>query len=418
MTRLPNDCFGDMADMISVQEARLQIKQKAVMITEAETVPLAKASGRILSEDIISSVNVPPAGNSAVDGYAFAWSESKRTDGILKSVGRSAAGAPFTETVGPGECIKVFTGALLPDGLDTVAMIEDVREEDGTIHVPISLKQGANFRRAGEDVKMGDLLLRKGIRLRPQELGKLASVGLQDIPVQKQLKVGLFSTGDELVNPGDETRFGAVYDSNRYMLKALLETYGCEIKDLGILEDKLIPVRTALENASSECDLVITSGGVSMGDEDHVKAAVEQIGSLHFWRIAIKPGRPLALGQVGNTAFVGLPGNPVAALVCAMQFVRPLIAGLTGEADYISATPVLGESQFDMTKKPGRREWLRGRYSLSDTGQPVIEKYATDGSGILTSLTWANGLIELDEAQTDIKKGDSIRFLPFTELFA
>ncbi len=418
MPRLPNDCFGDMADMISVREARQQIREKAVMITGPETVPLSKASGRILSEDMISSVNVPPAGNSAVDGYAFAWSESERTDGILKSVGRSAAGAPFTGITGPGECIKIFTGALLPDGLDTVAMIEDVREEDGTIYVPVSLKQGANFRRAGEDVKTGELLLQKGIRLRPQELGKLASVGLHDIPVRKRLKVGLFSTGDELINPGDEAHFGAIYDSNRCMLRALLEAYGCDIKDLGILQDKLDPVRTALEHASSECDLVVTSGGVSMGDEDHVKTAVEQIGSLHFWRIAIKPGRPLALGQVGGTAFVGLPGNPVAALVCAMQFVRPLIAGLTGETGYISATPVIGESQFDMTKKPGRREWLRGRYSLSDHDQPIIEKYATDGSGIITSLTWANGLIELDETQTDIRKGDSIRFLPFTELFA
>ncbi len=417
MARLPNDCFANADEMISVDQARLLIQKAVTPVVGIETAPLAEARSRILGQDITALFNVPPAGNSAVDGYAFSFDDCEKSGRKMKAVGRSAAGVPFEGDLKNGECLKIFTGAVLPERCDTVAMIEDIEEEGDYILLPQGLRKGANFRQAGEDIKAGQRLLKSGIKLRPQELGQLASVGLQEIPVRRKLKIGLFSTGDELIDPGNETRPGGIFDSNRYMLKALLETYGGDVQDFGILADKLETVRDALKEASTTCDLVLTSGGVSMGDEDHVKAAVEEIGTLHFWRIAIKPGRPLAMGQVDGTAFVGLPGNPVAALVCALQFVRPLIAGLSGQSDYQPPQPIFGNSGFDMKKKPGRREWLRGRYTLTRDGKPFIEKYRTEGSGVISSLTWANGLIELHEDDTDINQGNILRFLPFTELF-
>ncbi|MFT6556772.1 gephyrin-like molybdotransferase Glp [Sneathiella sp.] len=416
MPRLPNDCFANSADMISVDQAREQIAKVAKTCTDIEQVSIDKAGFRILGEDIIANMDVPPAGNSAVDGYAFSYT-SYQDSRTLECVGRSAAGAPFSGSVQKGECIQIFTGALLPAGCNTIAMVEDVTVRGKRVFFPEGLKDGANHRKAGEDLKKGSLILKAGTRLRPQELGQLASIGICDIPVHTKLKVGLFSTGDELCNPGDAHKPGSIFDTNRFMIRTLLENYGCSIQDYGILEDKLATVKDALAKAADECDLLLTSGGVSMGDEDHVKAAVEATGNLHFWRIAIKPGRPLAMGQVKSTAFVGLPGNPVAALVCALQFVRPLITGLSGLNMMDAALPVFGKSSFLMDKKPGRTEWLRGRYRINEQNEPVIDKYSQDGSGIISSLTWANGLIELGEDVNRVEPGNMIRFYPFTELF-
>lgn len=418
MVRLPNDCFANAEEMLSVEEARSLIAEATTRISQEDTVDITVASGRILAQDVHATLNVPPNDNSAVDGFAFAFSDYEHAKmSSFKNVGTSAAGVPFEGTVAPGQCIKIFTGAVMPADCDTVAMVEDILEHDVQITLPRGLKQGANRRFAGEDIKKGCLLLAKGCRIRPQELGYLASIGMNEIPVFKRLKVALVSTGDELTEPGDTLSKGGIYDSNRYTLRSMLEKFGCEIDDYGVVRDTLAEIRDTLLEAEKNCDLIVTSGGVSMGDEDHVKAAVEETGSLHFWRIAIKPGRPLALGQVQNTAFVGLPGNPVAAFVCLAQLIRPMIARLSGEESYKLPNPILAKSAFSMQKKAGRREWMRGRYKIDDSGQPVIEKYPVDGSGIVSSLVWANGLIELDEPTTEINKGDPLKFFLFSELF-
>lgn len=418
MTRLVNDCFSNPSEMITVSEARALIAEATVSIVQSELIDLSLANDRILSQDIYATLNVPPADNSAVDGYAFCFEHYQNDPNIpLEVLGRSAAGQPFEGTVSAGQCIKIFTGAVIPQECDTIAMIEDTKALDHTVILPTGLKIGANCRLAGEDIQKDSLLLPKGTSLRPQELGYLASIGIKDLPVLTKLRVALFSTGDELNEPGKPLEAGKIYDSNRFILGSLLRKYGCEVLDCGIVPDKFDVLKTVLENTAKDVDLIITSGGVSMGDEDHVKATVEAIGSLHFWRIAIKPGRPLAVGQVGGTAFVGLPGNPVAALVCAMQFVRPLIANLSGDSSFKLPIPIIGAAQFAMKKKAGRREWSRGKYSIDGAGNPIIEKYPTDGSGIVSSLIWANGLIELAEDITEIKEGDKMTFLPFSELF-
>ncbi|OUR79409.1 hypothetical protein A9Q83_03105, partial [Alphaproteobacteria bacterium 46_93_T64] len=312
MKRLPNDCFSNIEDMLAVDEARAEITKNILQITDTEIVNLEDASGRILAEDMYALFPVPPADNSAVDGYAFWHADyENQNDRKFEVAGRSAAGKPYSGSLTEGQCVKIFTGAPMPDRCDSIAMIEDISEFDGKVEMPRGLTQSVNRRFAGEDIKAGSLVLNKGTSLRPQEIGHLACIGKLEIPVFKKIRIALLSTGDELENPGDALPFGSIYDSNRYMLSALLRKYGCIVKDFGIVPDTYGTLRDTLVKAAKESDLVITSGGVSMGDEDHVKSAIEATGSLHFWRIAIKPGRPLALGQIKGTAFVGLPGNPV-----------------------------------------------------------------------------------------------------------
>jgi len=418
MTRQVNDCFSAAEDMLSVDDARTLITRNCQQVTSTESVSLPDACGRILAEDIFSKINVPPTDNSAVDGYAFRFSDYNKTQNLLFNVkGRSAAGTPFDGELTEGDCVKIFTGAIMPAGCDTIAMIEDVEHVADSVRLPSGLKAGANRRFAGEDVIKGAQILAKGDFLRPQEIGRLACVGADHVPVYKKLRIALLSTGDELVSPGTVLPDGGIYDSNRYILAALLKKYGCTVSDHGIVEDKFETIRDTIADAASKNDLVITSGGVSMGDEDHVKAAVEANGSLHFWRIAIKPGRPLALGQIKGTPFVGLPGNPVAAMICAMQFVRPLIAAMSGQRSFELPTPIIGKAAFTMTKKIGRREWVRGRYHMDETGKIHIEKYSADGSGLISSLVWSNGIIELDENTSQINESDLLKIIPYSGLF-
>ena len=418
MARLANYCFANPPEMISATEALEKISAAAAPVVATESISLFEAGGRIVAEDIIAPRNVPPSDNSAVDGYAFRFSDyEKDPDRPYSIAGQSKAGHPWKGTSTPNTMVKILTGAIMPDGFDTIAMVEDISLQDNQVILPTGLKAGANCRKTGEDIRKGEVLLRKGTRLRPQELGYLASVGLGTVHVFKRLKVALFSTGDELINPGEAASTTSIYDSNRLILAGLLNNLGCSVTDLDILKDRLPIVRAALNEAAKDHDLVLTSGGVSMGDEDHVRTALSDIGHLHFWRIAIKPGRPLALGQIGNTAFVGLPGNPIAALVCTLLFVRPLIKTLSGAA----IEPPLSfraAAEFSMKKKSGRTEWLRGRYSVSKDGSGRAEKYPTEGSGILSSAIWANGLIEIGDDVTYINKGDMVTFLPFSELMS
>ena len=415
MERLANDCFANASEMISAREAIDKITEAGAAVVDAETRRLPDALGHILAADVIAPRNVPPADNSAVDGFAFRHADyEKKPNAPHPILGHSEAGHPWKGSFDGDGVVKILTGAMMPVGFDTVAMIEDVSSDGSHIILPAGMKAGANRRKAGEDIREGQALLKKGTRLRPQELGYLASIGAASVKVYKPLRVALFSTGDELLNPDEPYASGHICDSNRFILGGLLKSFGCAVTDLGILKDRLPVVRAALNDAAGNHDLVITSGGVSMGDEDHVRTALSDVGQLHFWRIAIKPGRPLALGQIGNTAFVGLPGNPIAALVCSLIFVRPLIGILSGENAREPLT-FQAKAAFAMKKKAGRTEWLRGHY-IGGEGIGTVQKFPTDGSGILTSAVWANGLIEIGDDVTYIDKGDLVKFLPFSEL--
>lgn len=416
MAQLSADCFAHGGRLMSLDEALALIEERTAIVAGIETVPLAQALARILAEDLIAPFAVPPHANSAVDGYAVRF-EDLSPDGetVLRVVGRAAAGHPERRALQPGEAIRIFTGAVMPEGADTVMMQEDCRIEGDRVGIPPGIKRGANRRRAGEDVEAGALGLAAGTRLRPQEIGLAASLGRSSLPVRTRLKAALFSTGDEILEPGQPLAPGRIYDSNRYTLSALLTGQGVAVADFGILPDREPVIREALGRAAQGHDLIITSGGVSVGEEDHVKPAVAALGSLHFWRLAIKPGRPIALGQVARVPFIGLPGNPVAAMVTFLRVVRPLILKLAGARD--RRPPVFRvRAGFDHRKKSGRREWVR--VSLVADGMGVVEarKCPRQGAGILSSLVAADGLAELPEDLTLLEAGTMVDVLPFAEV--
>jgi molybdopterin molybdotransferase len=418
MAQLSDDCFAHGGRLTPLDEALDLLRDRLVAVTAVETAPLAACTGRILAEDVISDRAVPPHDNSAVDGYAVHFDDldpDRETE--LPVAGRLAAGEAPTGPATRGTVIRIFTGAPMPAGADTVMMQEDCVEADGRVRIPPGIKRGANRRFAGEDVEAGATILTRGQLLRPQDVGLAASIGRAALPVHAPLKVALFSTGDERRAPGEPTPPGTVYDANRYALAALLRGLGCRVTDLGILRDDQAAIARALGTAAAGHDLVLTSGGVSVGEEDHVRAAVEAQGALHVWRLAIKPGRPVALGQIGATPFLGLPGNPVAVMVTFLRFARPLILRLMGAAD---PAPVLFRVRagFDHTKKADRREWVRARLSPGDDGVPVATKFPRQGAGILSSMVAADGLVELPEALTYLERGMMVEFLPFSEVGA
>jgi molybdopterin molybdotransferase len=415
MAQLRDDCFVAGDALMPLAEALEVLRQRVDAVDGHEAVPLREAIGRILAADITAGRDVPPHDNSAVDGYAVHF-DDLATDGPtrLAVAGRAAAGHPLIGPAQRGQAIRIFTGAPMPPGPDTVFMDEDAQVDGDAVVLPAGLKRGSNRRHAGEDVRRGTLVLGAGMRLRPQEVGLAASIGRTDLPVVRRLKVAVFSTGDEVRDPGTDIAPGCIYDANRYALMGLLDDLGCAVTDLGILADDLGVIQGALAAAAPEHDLLITSGGVSLGEEDHVKAAVEALGSLHFWRLAIKPGRPVALGQVGDTVFVGLPGNPVAVMVTFMVIARPLILLLAGCRD-VAAPFFRVRAGFDHKKKSGRREFLRARLVLGEDG-PVAERFAADGAGILTSMVEADGLVEVGEDLDHFGAGEMVNFLPFNEV--
>ena len=407
---------------MSTAQALAILRERIVTVTadHLETVPLSGALGRILAQDVTSRMDVPPHDNSAVDGYALRHGDLAADHPTsLPIQGRSAAGHPFDQALDMGATVRIFTGAPMPSRADTVVMQEDVRRGENLITIPPGLKPGANRRCRGEDTQVGDVVLRRGRRLRPQDLGLAASIGRAELPLFRRLRVGVFSTGDELAEPGAPLPPGAVYDANRQILCALINGLGAEVSDLGILPDQAPAVRDGMEAGAKTHDLLVTSGGVSVGEEDHVRGAVEALGHLNFWKVAIKPGRPLALGQIGDAAFMGLPGNPVAAMVCFLRFARPLILGLAGATDL---EPVLYRviSGFDYQKKAGRREWLRAKLEPGPDGgrdgglRAVL--FRPQGSGIIKSLVQTHGLVEIGEDVTEIKAGEPVDFLPYDEV--
>ena len=411
-----DDCFAAGSDLMPLAEALDILAQKLGPEVGTEVVPLNQALSRTLASDVTAPRSVPPHDNSAVDGYAVFFDD---LDGEtrLPVTARVSAGHPLQRPARRGEALRIFTGAPMPEGPDTVYMEEDCRTDGDHVILPPGIKRGANRRFAGEDVEEGSLILRPGRLLRPQEIGLAASIGCRELTVYKRLRAAVFSTGDEVRDPGTEAGPGCIFDSNRYIISGLLRGLGCEVADLGILPDDEGAIRRALDRAAADNHLLITSGGISLGQEDHVKAAVESLGHLHFWRLAIKPGRPIALGEVKGKAFVGLPGNPVAVMVTFMIIARPVVLLMSGRTDI---TPDLFRvpAGFDHPKKLGRREWVRARLQPGANGVLEAVKYPAGGAGILTSMVEADGLVELPEDQGPVAKGAMVDFLPFSGVSA
>ena len=413
MAQLSNDCFAFGGELMSVDEAKALIAERIAVAAGVEDVPLIEADGRVLAEDIAAPLDLPPFDNSAVDGYAVRFADlAAGQETVLAVVGRIAAGAALERPVPARGAVRIFTGAPLPAGLDTVFMQEDVGAAGDAVVLPAGLKPGANRRLAGEDIARGRTALAAGHRLSPQDIGLIAALGIAAVPVRTPLRVAVFSTGDEVISPGEPLGPAKLYDANRFMLQAMLRRLGCRATDLGILRDEPRALARALAGAAADHDLIVTSGGVSTGEEDHVKAAVESAGALTFWRIAIKPGRPVAMGVVAGTPFIGLPGNPVAAFVTFAHVARAVIARLSGERlARPRAYPVL--AGFAYRKKEGRREYVRVRIEERDDGALVARKHPREGAGVITSLTETDGLIELPEPVTRVEPGEVLRFLPY-----
>ena len=418
MAQLSDDCFAFGGKLITIAEARALLDTRIATVAETGTVALGEALGRILAADLTAPIAVPPYANSAVDGYAIYFDDLARdAETRLTIAARAAAGHPTAHRPARGEAVRIFTGAPMPSGPDTVMMQEDCRVDGDVVVIRPGIKRGANFRVAGEDVAAGAVVLKAGHRLRPQDVGLAASLGLRQLVVRRRLKVALFSTGDELAEPGQVLAPGAIYDSNRYTLAALLRVTGIELDDLGILPDSLPQIRAALSAAAEQHDAIITSGGMSTGEEDHVKAAVEAVGALHFWRLAIKPGRPVALGQIARVPFIGLPGNPVAVMVTFLRIARPLLLKLAGAVD-VEPTLYRVRAGFSYRKKPDRREYVRAWLETGDDGAPVAQRFPRDGAGILSSMVEADGLVELAEDLTTLEPGAAVDYLPFSEVYS
>jgi molybdopterin molybdotransferase len=422
MAQLSDDCFAFSGPLMPVAEVERLVADRIVPATETETVDLAEAAGRVVAEDIVAALDLPPFDNSAVDGYAVRHTDlTAGGDTRCAVVDRVTAGHPAARALGAGEAIRVFTGAPMPDGADTVFMQEDCRIEDGMVILPPGLKRGANRRLAGEDIRAGTVALPAGRRLAPQHLALAAAIGLADMVVRRRVRVALLSTGDEIVEPGAPLPAAALYDANRQLIAAMLGRFGAAVTDFGIIRDRAEDLAAAIAAAAIDHDLVITSGGVSTGEADHVRDAVEKVGRLVFWRVAIKPGRPVAMGVIpgsngqDSAAFVGLPGNPVAVFVTFARVVRPLLLRLAGALpEPLMALPV--RAGFAYRKKKGRREYVR--VALTRTADGVIEasKFPRDGAGVITSLTETDGLAELTEDVTSIEPGATIGFLPYASL--
>ena len=422
MAQLSDDCFAFDGPLMPLADALARLSEVLTCVVAPETVPLDRAVRRVAAAPVAATRSVPPYRNSAVDGYAVRHADL-RTDAetVLPLHGRVAAGHPLDGAAPAGTAVRIFTGAPMPVGPDTVMMQEDCVEEDGAVRLRPGIKPGANVRDAGEDVAPEDVLVVRGHRLRPQDIGLLAAQGLQTVTVYAPLRVGLLSTGDEIVEPGPALPDGKMFDSNRLMLRATLSEMGFAVSDYGIVEDDDRVIADAMNRAAADCDVIVTSGGMSTGEEDHIKAVIEASGSLNFWRLAIKPGRPVGLGHIAVTPsrrvpVIGLPGNPVAAFTTFGLLGRPLLQILSGQ----TAPPPLripAVAGFDYKKKRDRREFVRVRVGgVTPDGRPILEKFGRSGAAILSSLAGADGFAELGESVERLEKGMPVDYLPFSEL--
>jgi molybdopterin molybdotransferase len=401
------------APMLTLDEAlaRLVDGARPAAITQAETVSTFDALGRVLAADVASLIDVPPADNTSMDGYALRTADVPAAGTLLpvsQRIPAGVVGAPLA----PGSAARIFTGAQVPPGADAVVMQEQCEAVGQGVRVLAVPQAGQWIRRRGEDVRAGAVVLARGTRLTPQALGLAASVGAATLDVVRRPRVALFSTGDELAMPGEPLKPGAIYNSNRYTLRGLLEAAGCAVSDLGIVPDRLDATRAALREAAAGHDLILTSGGVSVGEEDHIRPAVTAEGRVELWQVAIKPGKPLAFGAVGSALFIGLPGNPVSSFVTFLLAVRAVLRVLQGSDPALPRALPL-RADFDWPNPDKRREFLRAR--LNDAGG--LDLFANQSSGVLTSAVWASGLIDNPPGQA-IRRGDGVRYWPLTELLA
>jgi molybdopterin molybdotransferase len=421
MAQLSDDCFAFSGPLLRLDDMERLIAERITPVKETELIALHGARSRVTAFDVKAPVDLPPFDNSAVDGYAVRHADlDPDGDTRLTVVGRLTAGARAEITLKPGEAARIFTGAAMPQGADTVFMQEDVKIEGDRVVVPRGLKLGANRRLAGEDVVAGRVVVPAGTVLEAQHIALLAALGLTEVKVRRRLKVAIFSTGDEVMEPGTPLKQAAIYDSNRFLLIELLERLDALVTDLGILADEPKTLARALGKAAAHHDLVLTSGGVSTGEADHVRTAVEKIGNLVFWRVAIKPGRPVAMGVIrgskgDDAAFVGMPGNPVAVFVTFVRVVKPLLRRLSG-ARAQKLTPLPVRAAFAYKKKKDRREYVRVALRRAADGEIEAVKHPQDGAGILTSLTETDGLLEFPEDVTAIEPGARVGFLPYAAL--
>jgi len=406
--KLKNDCFAlpPGVDWTPLDKALLHLKNSLTPIVETEVLPMDLAVGRILAIDLQAVSDSPPFSNSAVDGYAFRFSDASEKYLELKK-GRAAAGHPFSQAIEKGQALRIFTGAVLPVGADTVVLQEDVQVKGDKIYFGNSIKIGANSRKAGEDIMRGQTIAFKRDRITTFMAASSISSGIKRASVYRKLKVGVFSTGDELIDFEQPLKFGSVFDVNSPMLASLLTAWGYEVSELGKIPDNLEVLRDKLNKASETFDVLITSGGASAGDEDHLASILNSEGKVTEWRVAIKPGRPMAMGFWQNTPIFGLPGNPVAAATCALIFVRPALSKFSG-GNWIEPQAYYMPAAFEKTKKPGRREFLRARVSDNN-----VEIFKSEGSGLTNGLAWATGFVELPDEEISIRIGDKVKYIPF-----
>ena len=396
--------------LLSVDEALERLLAGAHPVAETESVTTLSAAGRVLAAAQRSAMNVPPLDNSAMDGYALRLADLKGAEPRLRVAQKIFAGAVGGPLVA-GTAARIFTGAPIPPGADAVVMQEHCAVEGDVIVVKEIPQRGEWIRLVGSDIRTGDVILPAGIRLRPQDTGLAASIGIAWLPVYRRVRLGLFFTGDELVMPGDPLPPGRIYNSNRFTLNGLAQAFDCEVRDYGIVPDSLDATREVLRRAAAECDVIVTSGGVSVGDADFVKPAVEAEGELLMWKISMKPGRPLAFGRVARASFIGLPGNPVSSFVTFLIFERPFLLRTQGIAR-VEPHAIQARADFDWPEPDARREFLRVKWN----SRGGLDLYHTQDSAVLTSTAWADGLVD-NPAERAIRAGEMVKFMPYSELY-
>jgi len=410
----PCDVPGHGHKALRLEEARARIIGEIAPVAGQETVSLRDALGRVLAGEVRSGVDVPSHRNSAMDGFALAGTELPQTGATaFEIVGTSWAGRPYVDAVGPGQCVRIMTGATLPDATDTVVMQEHVRRDGDRAVIEAGHRVGQNVRPVGEDIRCGELALGAGTLLRPAQLGLLASLGVGQVTVLRRPRVAIFSTGDELRSIGEELALGQIYDSNRYTLHGMLTRLQVEVIDLGVVKDTREDTLRAFQSAAAQADAIVTSGGVSVGEADYVTETLERHGQIGFWKVAMKPGKPIAFGRFGTACFFGLPGNPVSVMVTFYQIVQPALRALMGAADLDPPLLVRAVCETRLRKKPGRLEFQRGVLERQPSGAYVVRSSGHQGAGVLRSMSEANCFIVLPLEQGDVEPGTEVEVQPF-----
>lgn len=413
----PDPCAAPKAGLLSVAEARDKIASLVQVIEGVEQLSIRDALDRVLAEAVISGLDVPPCDNSAMDGYALRGADLPASGEVgLQLIGKAFAGTPFAGEVAAGQCVRIMTGAVIPPGADTVVMQEQARAEGETVYFGSGHRTGSNVRRAGEDMARGEAVLQPGHRITAADLGVLASLGMGEVRVRRRLRVAFFSTGDELCSLGEPLGEGQIYDSNRYTLHGMLTRLGVELLDLGVIRDRQDAIRQAFREAAAMADVVITSGGVSVGEADYVKQTLDELGRVDFWRIAMKPGKPLACGRLGQALFFGLPGNPVSVMATFYQFVQPALRAMMGQAESAAATTLHLPTETALKKAPGRTDFQRGRLVHGSDGQLRVNSTGLQGSHVLTSMSRADCFIILPAECAGVEAGELVEVQPFAGL--